>query len=599
MNTQNEKGATLVSAASVRTAATVACRAIFFSLFASTCWAQQVIPPAATPGGAQPRQPQEPLSDVGSASFVVPRVPDRPLGLDEGPRVRVTRFELLGAATQPDVPKSEVDGILATALSAQPAEGYSVNQLQEVANRVADSYRGHGLILAQAVIPAQDVVRGVVNILILEGALGDVRFEGQKMYAAKTLARPFRPLLARPVRKDDMESALLYLTDYPGLSAFGVFQAGERIGTTDLVVKTQHEERFTLDSTLDNQGSQFSGEYRANIGLTINDPLGQADKLNVYGLYAFDPDDSVSKGVYGGVDYRLPILGPKNEMQLGYSHNLFEVGQLLRELGIKGTTDIAQVSYTRMLSKTRLGDASAQISLARKDAEFKQQGAVTARDILCVGSLGFHWGQIGVRSRGITQVTLTYSHGFDDLFGSLTDYDSQQGARASRLDAGGNFDKIVGQLQRFQRITQNNALLLRASGQYSDDILVSLEQFSIGGPDTVRAYPSAEFLADTAGFASLEWIVNAPGIASRPAFGGRTWGQILQASLFVDYATGRLNQVLAGEEDRIDLSGWGVALQLSVPNRFFARIDVATPISSHDPSNGRDPQYFFRLGFTL
>jgi hemolysin activation/secretion protein len=464
---------------------------------------------------------------------------------------------------------------------------------------VAESYRSHGLILAQAVIPAQDVVRGVVNILVLEGSLNDVRFEGQSMYAATTLARPFRPLLARPVRKDDMESALLFLADYPGLSAFGMFQAGDRIGTTDLVVKTQHEERFALDTTIDNQGSQFSGEYRANVGVTVNNPLGQADKLNVYGLYAFDPQDSDANGVYGGLDYQLPILGPKNEMQLGYSHNSFEVGQLLRELGIKGTTDIAQVSYTRMLSKTRLGDASAQVALARKDAQFEQQGAVTAHDVLSVGSLSFHWGQIGVRSQGITQLTVTYSHGFDNLFGSLTDYDSQTGVRASRLDAGGKFDKVVAQVQRFQRITQNNALLIRASGQYSDDILVSLEQFSIGGPDTVRAYPSAEFLGDTAGFASLEWVVNAPGFASRPAFWGHSWGQILQASVFVDYATGRLNRVLSGEDDRIDLSGWGVALQLSVPGRFFTRVDVATPLSSQDPSNGRDPQYFFRLGFTL
>ena len=585
--------------ASARTTATVARKAILLALLAPACWAQQAIPPAATPGGAQPRPPQAALTDVGAAPFVVPRVPDRPLGLDEGPRVRVTKFELMGASMQPDVPKAEIDALLAAALSAQPAEGYGVNQLQGIADRVADGYRAHGLILVQAVIPAQEVVNGVVNIVLLDGALSEVRFEGQSMYSALTLGRPFGPLLSRPVRKDGMESALLYLTEYPGLSAFGVFQAGDRVGTTDLVVKTQHEERFALDTTLDNQGSQFSGEYRANVGLTVNNPFGQADKLNLYGLYAFDPDDSVAKGVYGGLDYRLPLFGPTHQLQVGYSHNLFEVGQLLRELGIKGTTDIAQAGYTQMLSKTRLGDASAQFSLARKDAKFEQQGAVTARDTLTVGSLGLHWGQIGVRSRGITQVTLTYSHGFGDLLGSLTDYDHQTGARASRLEAGGDFDKIVGQVQRFQRITQNNAVLLRLSGQYSDDVLVSLEQFSIGGPDTVRAYPSAEFLGDSAGFASLEWIANAPGFASRPAFGGHTWGQILQASLFVDYATGRLNQVLPGEVDHIDLSGWGVALQFSMPNSFFARVDVATPISAAAPSNDRDPQYFFRLGFTL
>jgi len=505
----------------------------------------------------------------------------------------------MGAATQPGVPNSEVDGVLSAALAAQPAEGYTVNQLQEVATKVAQVYRDHGLILTQAVIPAQEVRSGGVNILLLEGSLSDVRFEGQKMYSPQTLGQPFQHLLAHPVRKDEMESALLYLTDYPGLSAFAVFQAGSRIGTTDLLIKTQREERLSLDTTLDNQGSQFSGEYRANIGLTVNNPLGQADKLNVYALYAFDPDDGDSRGTYGGIDYRLPLFAPRHQLQMGYSHNLFEVGQLLRELGIKGTTDIAQVTYTESLSKTRLSDLSLQVGFAHKDAEFEQQGVMTAHDVLSVGSLGFQWNQIGVRTRGITQLSMLYSHGFGDLLGSLTDYDKQEGVRASRLDAGGEFDKLTAQMQRYQRITQNNALLLRASGQYSDDLLVSLEQFSIGGPDTVRAYPTAEFLADTAGFASLEWIINAPGFASRPAFGGHTWGQIFQVSLFVDYATGQLTEALPGQEDSITLSGWGGALQLNVPNRYFARIDIATPISKEEPTNGRDPQYFFRFGFTL
>ncbi|MBB6095558.1 hemolysin activation/secretion protein [Povalibacter uvarum] len=590
-----------MSAATAHSAVTAVCRTLLFVfLTVSTCWAQQQpLPPAATPGGLQPRPPQELPNDAAFTPFMVPRVPDRPLGIDEGPRVRVSRFELVGAATQPDVPRHEVDSVLTTAIAEQPAEGYTVNQLHEIAGKVAERYRAHGLILAQAVIPAQEIHGGVVNVLLLEGSLNDVHFEGQSMYSPNTLARPFKNLLQRPVRKDDIESALLYLADYPGLSAFGMFQAGDRIGTTDLLIKTQREERFTLDTTIDNQGSQYSGEYRANLGLTINDPLGQADKLNVYGLYAFDPDDSDSKGMYGGIDYVTPLFGPRNELQASYSHNLFEVGKLLRQLGIKGTTDIAQVSYTRNLVKTRLTDAAALASFAHKDAEFEQQGAITANDVLSVGGLGFRFSQIGLRSRGITQLSFNYSHGFSDLLGSLADYDEQPGVKASRLDASGAFDKITGQVQRYQRITQNNALLVRLSGQYSDDILVSLEQFSIGGPDTVRAYPTAEFLADTAGFASLEWIINAPGFASRPAFGGKTWGQILQVSLFADYATGRLNLALPGEDDDFDLYGWGGSLQLNLPNRYFARIDVATPLSEQEPSNERDPQYFFRFGFTL
>src|SRR5690606_28405886 len=112
--------------------------------------------------------------------------------------------------------------------------------------------------------------------------------------------------------------------------------------------------------------------------LTVNNPLGRADQLRLYGLYAFDPEDSDARGSYGGFDYRLPIAGSKHVLQLGYSHNLFEVGQLLRALNIRGATDTAQLGYTRMLAKNRFGESSLQLSLARKDAEFEQQNTVTA-----------------------------------------------------------------------------------------------------------------------------------------------------------------------------------------------------------------------------
>lgn len=574
--------------------------ALLTSFCAMPARAQNALPPAATPGGAQPRPEPALLTGGELDPFNVPRVPDRPLGVEEGPRVRVRRFDLLGAATQPNVSSGDIDLMLSRAIVEQPAEGYTVNQLQLVADRVTEAYRSSGLILAQAVVPAQDVVDGVVNILVMEGTLGELRFEGQRIYSRAILARPFSDLLKKPVQRDDMESALLYLTDYPGLSAFGVFQAGRRVGTTDLVIRTQHEERVVFDTTLDNQGSHYSGEYRANAGVVVNNPFGVADRLHVYGLYAFDPDDSRARGLYGGFDYRAQVNDPRNALRFGYSRNQFEVGQQLRLLGIKGTTQVADVSFARTFTKSRLETLSAHIGMARKDARFEQQGILGARDVLMVGSAGFQWNGIGLRTRGITQLSLDFNHGFGNMFGSLGKFDQQSDdGQASRLGASGTFDKVNLSLQRYQRLSQNHALLLRMSGQYSGDLLVSLEQFSLGGPDSVRAYPGAEFLGDSGAFASLEWIINAPGFAARPAFGGRTWGQVLQVSLFVDHAAGKLNEVLPGEDPRVDLTGAGLGLQLNVPNGLFARADVAKPVGSVEPSNGRDPQYFLRLGMTF
>jgi len=122
----------------------------------------------------------------------------------------------------------------------------------------------------------------------------------------------------------------------------------------------------------------------------------------------------------------------------------------------------------------------------------------------------------------------------------------------------------------------------------------------MGGPDSVRAYPVAEVLAEKGGVASLELILGAPGFANRPAFGSNTWGQVLQFSLFADYATGELNQPLVAAQDRnSDLAGAGLAVQFSLPGRVFARLDVATPLTSTEPGNGRDPQFYFRFGMTF
>ena len=94
--------------------------------------------------------------------------------------------------------------------------------------------------------------------------------------------------------------------------------------------------------------------------------------------------------------------------------------------------------------------------------------------------------------------------------------------------------------------------------------------------------------------------MNAPGFAGKPAFGGRTWGQILQFSLFADYAHGELNPPLfSNQESKLDLGGWGGAIQLDVPGKAFLRIDVATPVTDVNPSNGRDPQYYVRFGFSF
>lgn len=561
------------------------------------------VPPAATPGGVLPRvEPAVPATEQRGDLFTIPRVYDRPLGLDEGPRVVVKAFRLVGAVDRPahGVSAADAMALLEKARLEQPPAGFSINELHEVAGKVAVYYHEHGYILAQSFVPEQEVAGGAVTVQVLEGTLADIQVEGNQRYRARMLEWPFDTLRGEPIQKESIESALLTLTKYPGVTAFGVLGAGREVGTSQLTLRVQSEDRFEMEAAVDNHGSQFAGEYRGQLVLTFNDPLRRADRLQLVGLYALDSTDSDTHGLYGGLDYQIPLFSPRDSLRVLHLTNTYTVGASavsLAAVETEGETQVDEIGYRHDLPRTRLGSASIGLAFNVKSAEFNAPPAAIYDDKLTTARLDAQWERVDTVFRGVNHFAFSYTHGFKDLLGSLDDYDPTVLGGASRLGASGEFDKISLQVQRLQRLTQNTSVLLRVDGQYSDDPLVSLEQFSLGGPDSVRAYSVSEVLAERGGVASLELILGAPFIAKHAAFGGYTWGQLLQLSLFADYAKGRLNPpLLSAQEQSVELSGAGGALQFTVPGHLFARLEAATPLSNRPVGNDRDPQFYFRLG---
>ena len=577
--------------------------------------AAQQLPGGATPGAVLPRlNPPVQAPPPPASLFEIPRVADRPLGIEEGPRLQVKSFKLVRAVDRParGVKVADVQALLDQARASQPAEGYTVNQLQGIAAKVADYYHSKGLILAQAFVPQQTVRDGVVEVEVLEGALNSITVEGNKSYSTRTLLRPFNGLVGSPVEKNSIESALLTLADYPGLTAYGVLGAGRDVGATNLTLRVQSEKRLTFDTSFDNDGSRFAGEYRLRAGLTVNNPLGDADYLKLYGLYGFDTADHNANGAYGGFEYAVPLFSPRDQLLLSYATDAYNIGNVPAGTAAsqpKGNTGIGEVAYRHAFAPDRLGSMSVGLALDIKRATFQLQGQDKFKDDLTNLRTDFAWDRIDTKLRGVNQLSLAYTHGFKSALGALGDYDPAAAVPPSRVGATGDFNKVTLSLQRLQHITTNTSLLLRVQGQQSSDPLVSLEQFTMSGADAVRAYPVADSIQNTGGFlentlvdkgvlATGEYIFGVPFIANRPAFRGRSWGQTLQFSLFADYASGRLNPPAQNNvADSVHIGGWGGSVQFNVPGHVFARVDVATPFDKNLPaSNGRDPQYFFRLG---
>jgi len=74
----------------------------------------------------------------------------------------------------------------------------------------------------------------------------------------------------------------------------------------------------------------------------------------------------------------------------------------------------------------------------------------------------------------------------------------------------------------------------------------------------------------------------------------------VQETAFGRFREALANSPLVGSQlGSSHLAGAGVGLQFNLPGRVFSRLDVAKPLTDREPSNDRDPQYYFRFGMNF
>jgi hemolysin activation/secretion protein len=558
------------------------------------------IPDAARPGAIRPLDDERrrvPLPPP-DAVIEIPPLIDRPLDIDEGERVIVQRFELEGAVDRPEhkIFIEQIKTILEGQREARP-EGFTIGRLEEAAAAVTNYYRQRGLILAQAVIPVQTVDDGVVTVEVLEGKLGRVLAEGNEIYNEAVLTRPFQHLIGQPVTQRQVESALLTLTDFPGLSVFGVFQPGVRVGEADIVLKVQKEDRFDFALRGDNHGTQETGRNRLRATVEWNNPTGSADRLAVTAQQTFTPRNNL----FYSFDYDR-YLGRGFRLGGFFSRNEFDVGGEFADRNISAETDFYGVFLDKNFIRSREHNLSSRLGLTHKRSRTTTDDIQTNRDRLTVFSLSATYDSVDTRFSGLNFAFLELSQGVNNFLGSMGDSDSaaneplenrpsRQGGPPDMAFAEGEFTKLFGMFSRLQTVTRHTSLLFRAEGQWSPDLLVPVEQYSIGGPDNVRSYPLAQALFDQAWFLSFEYIINAPFIADAQAFGHRTWGELIQFSVFYDAAAGRLNDPLPTEpQGFVSYQGAGWGLRFNLPGTIESRLLMAWKIGAQEPDNNRFPQ---------
>jgi hemolysin activation/secretion protein len=516
-----------------------------------------------------------PPENLGTSS--VPPVSERPLDPNSGERIPVRHFAVEGITPNPEsnITPEKVQAAADVAFKqlsgGAEAVELTVGQMVKVSDAVTTYYRNNGYIVAKAFLPVQDIgPDGVVKVQVMEGKVAEVQVEGAKHYSPKVLARPAQGLVGRAPTREAVETAVLYAQDYPGARLFGTFKPGAQTGETKFVMQVLDEDRLSFSGSADNFGTKFTGQYRLQVGADWNNPIGFGDVLDVSVLQAVSP----ANDTFGSISYRIPMITNGLTASGSASRNAFSVtGSGFDVLQLEGTIFDYSLGSNWRFIRTRFFNSAAGLTFDRKVSKLTALGTLPiTNDNYNMVTLDASADRIDTVFKGIDQGSFSFRHGLGGEVGT-----------GGKGDA--NFNVFQLRYARLQALAETQTALLRLRYQYTPKALVALEQFAPSGPDGVRAYPVGDFLRDKGLFASLEYRVQAPGFASAAGPFGRTWGDLLQVWLFGDYAQGSNVGVT---NTNVNLSGYGMSLQLGIPSKYQFLIQAAKPISSQIASDGKN-----------
>ena len=449
-----------------------------------------------------------------------------------------------------------------------------LSALRELAAKMAEYYHRRGYFLAQAAVPAQDIVDGIVTINVVEGQYGAVVLRNQSKLSDAFLQQTLDGLASGDaITIAPLESRLLRLSDLPGVHVQSTLTPGASVGASDLIVDVSPGRLISGSVDADNSGSRYTGARRAGASLNFNNPFGVGD---VATLRAFSSFDGLN---YGRAAYQRQLIGA--DIGVAYTALSYELGREFESLQAHGTAQIASLYGRLPLKRSRASNLHAQLSIDTKT--FRDEVAATAPASVAEKSatvgmlslLGERRDAIG--GGGLNTYALTWSYGTLDLKNPqmrMTD--------AVTAHTDGRYDKWTYELARLQSITSALSVSIALRGQVADQNLDVAEKLGLAGANAVRAYPEGELYVDEGYLLNLEARTLLPKLFdSMP-------GQ-LQWVVFFDGARGQLSEdPWSTARNHRSLSAGGMGINWFAAARFSMKAYYAQKLGSEPTTSAPD-----------
>lgn len=411
--------------------------------------------------------------------------------------VTVSKIVFSGNAS---IPSAELDVLVAD----MTGKTVNLNGLRAAADKVTDYYREKGYLVARAYIPAQQITNGTVEIQVVEGRRDQLKINsnGDSIVRESVMAGMVDSAVGQGdvLYEADLERGLLLLSDTAGVAqAKGTLQPGSQVGTSNLIVDTDPANRFFGQVDADNFGGRSYGYGRVGLSAGVNSPTGFGDQLTFRGQTT--GQHAGAQMNYGRASYQLPLGSSGLKMGAAYASMYYRLGNEFAGQGYYGSAGTASIFATYPFVRSRDLNFYAQAgfdNLAMKNMKNSIDYSDYTVNVTTAGFSGNS--RDSLLSGGMNTFNVTGSFG-NSIYKNVNGYADFIQATTG---AAGVFQRYNLSLTRLQRVTDDMRGFVNIYGQLASKNLDSSQQFFLGGPSGVRAYPNGEAAGMQGGVGQFE-----------------------------------------------------------------------------------------------
>jgi hemolysin activation/secretion protein len=488
---------------------------------------------------------------------------------DAGPRFDVLEFRVEGNSV---LPAERIE----RAVYPFMGEKRTVADVESARVALESAYRDAGFGTVVVDTPEQKIVDGVVTLQVLQAPVSRLRVTGARYYSQGAILAKVPALAEGQVPNFPVVTEQLATVNRSAdRRVTPLLRPGKAPGTTE--VDLQVEDKMPLHGSLElnNKYSANTTKSRLQASLRYDNLWQKEHSIGVQ--VQVSPEDTSQVKVYSG-SYTVPTGNGLVVFSAikSNSNTVAGVGgtQVFGRGNIYGLRNIFLLDGTEVLNHS--------ITLGVDYKDFKESVSVGANEGFNTPvhylPLSFNYAATHLDKQGYWTAGGGLTLAVRGLFSEESQFEDK------RFKAQSNFTILKGNVGRLQNLPQGYTLFGTVEAQYSDQALISNEQFVAGGVDSVRGYLDSTAVGDKGLRASIELRTGNLGAERLSWLGG------LQAHTFFDAAYLKLNDPLPEQKDSFTLMGVGFGLKLQAKQYASLALDLAWPLRDSGETQKGSPR---------